>query len=72
MTRRHVTFACEGSELVGTLDMAAGRTGLVIVTGGNELRSGPWSSQAQIAERVAASGFPVFRFDRRGVGDSAG
>ncbi|MEY4239553.1 MAG: hypothetical protein RL339_2154 [Pseudomonadota bacterium] len=72
MSRRHVTFACEGSELVGSLDPAPGRTGLLIVTGGNELRSGPWSSQAQIAEKVALAGFPVFRFDRRGVGDSAG
>lgn len=72
MSRQHVTFDCEGSELVGSLDTAPGRTGLLIVTGGNELRSGPWGSQAQIAEKVAASGFPVFRFDRRGVGDSAG
>jgi exosortase A-associated hydrolase 1 len=72
MSRRHVTFACEGSELVGTLDPAAGRTGLLIVTGGNELRSGPWASQTQIAAKAAAAGFPAFRFDRRGVGDSEG
>ena len=72
MTRRQVTFACEGDQLIGSLDLAAGNTGLLIVTGGNELRSGPWSSQAQIAEKVALAGFPVFRFDRRGIGDSAG
>jgi exosortase A-associated hydrolase 1 len=42
------------------------------VTGGNEVRAGPWGSQAQLAERIAAAGFPVLRFDRRGVGDSAG
>ncbi|GAA4767813.1 hydrolase 1, exosortase A system-associated [Novosphingobium ginsenosidimutans] len=72
MTRRPVAFACDGSEMVGTLDLAAGRTGLLIVTGGNELRAGPWGSQAQIAEKVATAGFPTFRFDRRGVGDSAG
>lgn len=72
MSRRHVTFACEGSELVGTLDAAAGRTGLLIVTGGNELRSGPWGSQALIAQKAALAGFPAFRFDRRGTGDSAG
>ena len=28
--------------------------------------------QAQFAARIAAEGFPVFRFDRRGVGDSEG
>lgn len=72
MTRRHVTFHCQGSELVGTLDPAPGRTGLLIVTGGNELRSGPWGSQAQIAGKVALAGFPTFRFDRRGIGDSQG
>jgi len=72
MSRRHVTFNCEGAMLVGTLDPAPGRTGLLIVSGGNELRSGPWGSQAQIAEKVALAGFPAFRFDRRGVGDSAG
>lgn len=72
MSRRHVTFNCEAAMLVGTLDPAPGRTGLLIVSGGNELRSGPWGSQAQIAEKVALAGFPAFRFDRRGVGDSAG
>ncbi|MFA7587500.1 MAG: hydrolase 1, exosortase A system-associated, partial [Novosphingobium sp.] len=28
--------------------------------------------QAQFAARIAAQGFPVFRFDRRGIGDSEG
>lgn len=72
MTRRHFTFACEGAELAGTLDMAPATTGLLIVTGGNEVRSGPWGSQAALAERIATAGFPVMRFDRRGVGDSSG
>jgi exosortase A-associated hydrolase 1 len=72
MTRRHLTFLCEGSALVGTIDEAAGSTGLLLVSGGNELRSGAWAGQAQFAARIAAQGFPVFRFDRRGVGDSEG
>ncbi len=72
MTRRHFTFACEGVDLAGSLDPASGTTGLLIVTGGNEIRSGPWGSQARLAERISAAGFPVLRFDRRGVGDSAG
>lgn len=72
MTRRHLTFACEGSTLVGTLDEARGATGLLLVSGGNELRAGAWSGQAQLAARIAAQGFPVFRYDRRGVGDSDG
>lgn len=72
MTRRHVFFDCEGATLVGTVDEAAGTSGLLIVSGGNELRSGAWSGQAQLAARVAREGFPVMRFDRRGVGDSSG
>jgi exosortase A-associated hydrolase 1 len=72
MTRRHVAFTCEGARLAGTLDEAGGATGLLIVTGGNETRAGAFSGQAQLAARIAAAGHPVFRFDRRGVGDSAG
>jgi exosortase A-associated hydrolase 1 len=70
--RRHFTFACEGSSLVATLDEAPGTTGLLLVTGGNELRSGAWAGQAQFAARIAAAGYPVLRFDRRGCGDSEG
>jgi len=72
MSRRHVAFECEGSALVGTLDEAAGTTGLLIVSGGNEIRAGAWNGQALLAARIAAAGHPVFRFDRRGVGDSGG
>lgn len=70
--RRHFTFACEGVRLIGTLDQARGTTGLLIVTGGNELRSGAWAGQAQFAARIASAGYPVLRFDRRGCGDSQG
>lgn len=72
MSRRHVSFACEGATLVGTLDSADGSTGLLLVSGGNELRSGAWAGQALLAARIAEAGHPVFRFDRRGVGDSEG
>jgi exosortase A-associated hydrolase 1 len=72
LTRLHHGFDCEGVQLVGTLDLAAGPTGLLIVSGGNELRSGTWAGQAQLAARIAAAGYPVFRFDRRGIGDSEG
>ena len=70
--RRHFTFACEGADLVGTLDGRAGGVGLLIVSGGNEIRSGAFSGQARLAAEIAAAGFPVLRYDRRGVGDSEG
>jgi exosortase A-associated hydrolase 1 len=72
MSRRHIQFACEGAVLAGTLDTAQGTTGLLIVTGGNEVRAGAWNGQALLAARIAAAGFPVLRFDRRGIGDSDG
>lgn len=72
MTRRHLAFACGGETLAGTLDDAPGEAGLLIVSGGNEIRAGAFAGQAQLAARIAAAGFPVFRYDRRGIGDSTG
>lgn len=72
MNRLPLTFACEGDTLSATLDTAPGTSGLLIVTGGNEVRSGAFAGQAAIARKIAKAGFPVFRFDRRGIGDSSG
>ena len=70
--RELIAFPCEGDTLVGTLDDAAGATGLLIVSGGNELRCGAHRGMALLAAELAAAGVPVFRFDRRGIGDSEG
>ncbi|KQN28226.1 alpha/beta hydrolase [Sphingomonas sp. Leaf34] len=70
--RRFVAVACEGETLAATLDEADGTTGLLIVSGGNEIRSGAHRGMADLAQRLAATGTPVFRYDRRGVGDSTG
>lgn len=77
MTRRAFYFLCEGSQCAATLDLPPATiehrsTGLLIVTGGNELRGGPYGSQASLAAHFAALGHPVLRYDRRGVGDSEG
>ncbi len=70
--RHQLSFACEGATLAASLDDAAGGTGLLIVSGGNEIRSGAHRGMAMLAARVADAGHPVFRFDRRGIGDSEG
>ncbi|GEN98890.1 acyl-CoA thioester hydrolase [Novosphingobium sediminis] len=72
--RRHLTFPCGHDTLVGTLDMEAATdsTGVLLVSGGRELRAGSWGGQAQLAARLAAVGVPVFRYDRRGIGESEG
>ncbi len=45
---------------------------LLIVTGGNEVRAGAHRGMALLAARLAAEGTAVFRYDRRGTGDSEG
>ncbi|MGH6695653.1 hydrolase 1, exosortase A system-associated [Sphingopyxis sp.] len=70
--RHQLSFDCEGAALAASLDKAAGSTGLLIVSGGNEIRSGAHRGMAMLAQRVAAEGYSVFRFDRRGIGDSEG
>ena len=72
MSRVQLHFNCDGFALAASLDQAPAATGLLIVSGGNEIRAGAFSGQAQLAARIAAAGRPVFRFDRRGIGDSAG
>ena len=70
--RRLIAFDREGDTLVGTLDEAAGNIGLLIVSGGNEIRCGAHRGMASLAATLSAEGIPVFRFDRRGIGDSTG
>ena len=75
MTRDLGFFDCEGSRCAYSLDRPEGAepaVGLLIVGGGNELRSGAHGGMARLAGAIAARGFPVLRFDRRGVGDSEG
>ncbi len=72
MTRLPLTFECQGKRCGATLDTAPGTTGLLLVSGGNEIRAGAFNGQARLAAEIAAAGFPVFRFDRRGIGDSEG
>ena len=72
LVRRLLSFPCAGETLAGTLDEGAGATGLMIVSGGNEVRAGAHRGMALLAARLATTGVPVFRFDRRGVGDGSG
>lgn len=70
--RTALNFPCKGVDLAATLDDAGGSSGLLIVSGGNEIRSGAHRGMAALAAQIAATGHPVLRFDRRGIGDSAG
>jgi exosortase A-associated hydrolase 1 len=70
--RRMISFDCGDDRLVGSLDEAKGTTGLLIVSGGNEIRSGAYAGQSAMAGHFSALGHSVFRYDRRGVGESEG
>lgn len=70
--RRLTSFRCGGETLFATLDEAPGSTGLLIVSGGNEIRIGAHRGMAELAARIAEAGHPAFRYDRRGIGDSSG
>jgi exosortase A-associated hydrolase 1 len=70
--RRLLTFDCEGAQLGASLDEAEGATGFLMVTGGSQTRIGSHRLYERLAKRLSGNGFPCFRFDRRGVGDSGG
>lgn len=70
--RRLLTFDCGGAQLCASLDEAAGSTGILMVTGGSQTRIGSHRLYERLSRQLADHGFPCFRFDRRGVGDSGG
>jgi exosortase A-associated hydrolase 1 len=70
--RHLLTFPCEGATLAGSLDDAAGETGILMVTGGTQTRIGSHRMYERLATDLARAGQSCFRFDRRGVGDSDG
>jgi exosortase A-associated hydrolase 1 len=70
--RRLLTFTCQGDALGASLDSSGGETGILFVTGGTQTRVGSHRMNERLAGELAAMGYPAFRFDRRGVGDSEG
>lgn len=70
--RTQFTFGCEEEVLAGSLDGGSKPIGVLIVTGGGQTRFGAHRGFAQLAAFLAKAGYPVMRFDRRGVGDSSG
>lgn len=70
-----VVFTCEDEELSGVFHR--GRAGategvVVVVAGGPQYRAGAHRQFVMLARMFAARGYPVLRFDLRGMGDSSG
>ena len=72
MTRSQFSFDCADEVLAASLDEGDGPVGVLIVTGGGQTRFGAHRGFAQLAAGLAVHGYPVMRYDRRGVGDSSG
>lgn len=70
--REPLSFGCDGAHLSATYDSGDRQNGLLILSGGNEIKIGAHRGMAKLARDVSAIGYPVFRFDRRGIGDSEG
>lgn len=74
MTEVPITIDCDGDRLIGILhggDKDAD-VGVVIVVGGPQYRVGSHRQFVLMARSLASAGYPVFRFDYRGMGDSEG
>lgn len=68
-------FECEGSQLFGILhrsDTDVKNMGVVIVVGGPQYRVGSHRQFTLMARQFSQAGYPVLRFDYRGMGDSGG
>lgn len=68
-------IACQGEALPGVLSLPAGTakdTAVLIVVGGPQYRAGSHRQFVQSARAWAAAGWPVLRFDVRGMGDATG
>ena len=67
-------FHCAGDALVGIASVPAqpARRGVVVVVGGPQYRVGSHRQFTLLARALAEQGYPVLRFDYRGMGDSAG
>jgi exosortase A-associated hydrolase 1 len=74
VTELPVVMPCAGGSLVGVISQPGqpGALGLVMVVGGAQYRAGSHRQFVLLARCLASAGFPVMRFDHRGLGDSSG
>ena len=73
-TESALTFTCHDQQLIGIhhSPQYPKNKGVLIVVGGPQYRAGSHRSFVLLARHLAHNGYPVFRFDYRGMGDSEG
>lgn len=70
-----VVFGCLDAELTGIVHRGSSTTRIgvvIIVAGGPQYRVGAHRQFVSLARMFASNGYPVMRFDLRGMGDSSG
>jgi uncharacterized protein len=74
LTEHALSFACAGEELIGivTTPEQPRSIGVLVLVGGPQYRVGSHRQFLLLARALAKAGFPVMRFDYRGMGDSTG
>ena len=75
MAEHILTIRCGSDEIIGILhkpEQFSRDLGVLIIVGGPQYRVGSHRQFVLMARRFAAAGYPVLRFDYRGMGDSSG
>lgn len=73
-TEETTFFSCLGDTLLGIVAKPElpCETGVIVVVGGPQYRGGSHRQFVLLSRTLAAAGYPVLRFDYRGMGDSEG
>ena len=73
-TETTLRFACANETLFGILALPgqSSDVGVVLIVGGPQTRVGSHRQFVLLSRTLAAAGYPVLRFDTRGMGDSTG
>ena len=73
-TEETAVFVCEGETLLGILARpeTPAQIGVVVIVGGPQYRVGSHRQFVLLSRALAGAGYPVLRFDYRGMGDSTG
>lgn len=73
-TEETALFSCAGDALLGILAKPEipSETGVIVIVGGPQYRVGSHRQFVLLSRALAAAGYPVLRFDYRGMGDSEG
>ena len=73
-TEQAIIFPCAVENLLGIVAVPeqSKSTGVLIIVGGPQVRVGSHRQFLLLSRSLAEAGYPVMRFDTRGMGDSTG